>query len=45
MTRRLDAASADFAAQFDALLNAKREVDDDVEIEPRLAGLLGFDQT
>src|SRR3569832_1241564 len=30
MARRLDASAPDFAAQFDALLNAKREVEEDV---------------
>src|SRR5262249_37003851 len=30
MARRLDARAADFAAAFDALLNAKREVEEDV---------------
>ena len=30
MARRLDASAPDFAAQFDALLNAKRDVEEDV---------------
>ncbi len=35
MARRLDRASAGFAAQFDALLNAKREVEEDVAVAAR----------
>ncbi|HEY1710751.1 MAG TPA: histidinol dehydrogenase [Rhizomicrobium sp.] len=35
MARRLNAAEAGFAAQFDALLNAKREVEEDVAASVR----------
>jgi histidinol dehydrogenase len=35
MARRLDADGAGFAAQFDALLNAKREIEEDVAAASR----------